>query len=118
MQGTISLPKFRMEYKAELKDALSALGMRPAFEPSVDGFAAMTTAHRVFISKVTHKTFVEVNEQGTEASAATSVGMVATAIQASGFDMVVDHPFLCAIRDNQTGAVLFVGAVTDPGSNQ
>jgi serpin B len=68
-----------------------------------------------FVSGVLHKTFVEVNEQGTEAAAVTSV-FVATAManQPEPFSMIVDHPFFCAIVDNNTQAILFMGAVTEP----
>jgi serpin B len=68
------------------------------------------------ISDVIHKTFVEVNEQGTEAAAVTAVKMVATAMPSRDerFTLVADHPFFCAIRDNETGAILFMGTIADP----
>ena len=115
-EGTISLPRFKLEYKAELKDPLVMLGMKPAFNPTDTGFAPLTPARGVYISKVTHKTFVEVNEKGTEAAAATSVGIAVTSMPSGPppFTMVVDHPFFCAIRDKETGAVVFMGAVTRP----
>jgi serpin B len=67
------------------------------------------------IDEVRHKTFVEVNEEGAEAAAATAVTMVrATFIPRRSFSMVVDRPFFCAIHDDMTGAILFMGAVVDP----
>ena len=67
------------------------------------------------IDEVKHKTFVEVNEEGTEAAAVTSIGMVRLAMAPQrNFSMIVDRPFFCAIRDNQTGALLFMGAIIEP----
>jgi serine protease inhibitor len=69
-----------------------------------------------FISRVKHKTFAEVNEEGTEAAAVTSVEVSVTSVMQprKTFRMVVDHPFFCAIRDNKTGTLLFMGSITDP----
>lgn len=113
--GSISLPRFRAEYEASLNDALSALGMGIAFSDRADFSNLCDDAAR--ISEVKHKTFVEVNEEGTEAAAATMVGIVATAAPMHPpFRMVVDRPFFCAIRDNETGTVLFMGVIVDPES--
>ena len=112
--GSIGLPRFRVEYEAGLNDALKALGMGVAFTDNADFGALCDDPAR--ISEVKHKTFVEVNEEGTEAAAATVVGMVATAAPMQPpFRMVVDRPFFCAIRDNETGTVLFMGAIVEPG---
>jgi serine protease inhibitor len=114
--GHIALPRFKLAYEATLNDALKALGMGVAFGPRAD-FGGMVEGNGppVCIDEVKHKTFVEVNEQGTEAAAVTSVGMVrATFAPSRTFSMVVDRPFFCAIRDNQTGAILFMGAIVDP----
>ncbi len=115
--GDISLPRFRIEYEKELNNALKALGMAVAFDRSRADFTDMIqTSERAYINQVKHKTFVEVNEEGTEAAAATSVGVQVTSVQipTERFRMVVDRPFFCAIRDDQTGAVLFVGAINNP----
>jgi len=112
--GSIVLPRFKLEYEIQLNEALKALGMDMAFDRRA-GFSNMTEAD-VLINEVKHKTFVEVNEEGTEAAAATSVGMVLTsaAIPQTPFQMVVDRPFFCAIRDNQTGTILFMGSIREP----
>ena len=119
--GSIVLPRFRIEFESTLNDALKALGMEIAFDPSGADFRGMfpvTDAAKVYISKVKHKTFVEVNEHGTEAAAVTSTDMAMTAMPPEDtpppFHMVVDRPFFFAIRDGQTGTVLFMGSIVDP----
>jgi serine protease inhibitor len=116
-EGEILLPRFRIEYEAELNDALKGLGMGVAFDRSRADFSSMIqTSERAYINQVKHKTFVEVNEEGTEAAATTSVGVSVASFQQpqARFRMVVDRPFFCAIRDDQTGAVLFLGAINNP----
>ncbi len=112
--GSLRLPRFKMDYEIELTNALKALGMEAAFNSQAN-FSQMT-AIPVSINQVKHKTFVEVNEEGTEAAAVTSVGVVTTAahVTAAPFEMIVDHPFFCQIRDNQTGTILFMGAIVEP----
>lgn len=114
-QGEIVLPRFKLEYDLTLNQALEALGMGVAFQRQAN-FSNMTTKE-VLIDEVKHKTFVEVNEEGTEAAAVTSVGIRATSApirEEPPFKMVVDRPFFCAIRDNQTGTILFMGSIVDP----
>lgn len=113
-EGQIQLPRFKMDYEVDLKTALSALGMGVAFQDAAD-FSNLSKA-TTKIDEVKHKTFVEVNEEGTEAAAVTSVGVVATSaqIQEEPFKMIVDRPFFCAIRDNQTGEILFMGSIVNP----
>jgi serpin B len=116
MKGDIVLPRFKLEYEAVLNDALKALGMEMAFNrqrANFSGISAISPEANIFIDQVRHKTFLEVNEEGTEAAAATSVGIGITAIQES-FRLVIDRPFFCAIRDNKTGAILFMGAIVEP----
>jgi serpin B len=116
-QGAIVLPRFKVEYEITLNDALKALGMGVAFDPDRANFAGMfQTAQSAFISKVKHKTFAEVNEEGTEAAAVTSAEISVTSIAPprKSFKMVVDRPFFFAIRDNKTGSVLFLGSIVDP----
>ncbi|HWC76682.1 MAG TPA: serpin family protein [Blastocatellia bacterium] len=115
--GDIMIPRFKMEYEIELNDALKALGMGPAFDPGAADFTNMLqSSERAYIRKVKHKTFVEVNEEGTEAAAVTSAEIAITSARRppKRFSMVVDRPFFCAIRDNQTGSLLFMGSITDP----
>ncbi|MBD2517371.1 serpin family protein [Nostoc sp. FACHB-973] len=112
-KGFIRLPRFKTEYDVTLNNALKALGMEEAFSNKAN-FSGM--GKNFAISQVKHKTFVEVNEEGTEAAAATSVGIVATSLrqEPKPFRMIVDRPFFCAIRDNQTGSVLFMGSIIEP----
>lgn len=112
--GFIRLPRFTMDYDIELTNALKALGMAEAFNSQAN-FTQMASIP-VRINQVKHKTFVEVNEEGTEAAAVTSVGVVATSARVSEepFRMIVDRPFFCGIRDNRTGTILFMGAIVDP----
>jgi len=119
IEGDIILPKFKHEYEQTLNDVLTELGMGDAFDPTKADFNGMLPAPidmPFYISKVLHKTFVEVNEQGTEAAAVTSVQMAMTAMpmEEETFTMTCDRPFFYAIRDDRTGTVLFMGAVTDP----
>jgi len=115
--GEITVPRFRVEYEIKLNDTLKALGMGIAFDPErADLSGIIKTSNNVFISEVKHKTLAEVNEEGTEAAAVTSVtGSFTSAMQPrKPFRMIVDHPFFCAIRDNKTGTLVFMGSITDP----
>ena len=116
--GELMLPRFKVEWELVLNDALKALGMTEAFDPARADFsqiAKVNPVNNLFISQVKHKSWCEVNEEGTEAAAATSVvGAMTTSVQ-QRFVMKVDRPFFFAIRDNQTGVVLFMGSVTNPG---
>jgi serpin B len=114
-EGLIKLPRFKFEYEIQLNEALKALGMETAFDANKANFSNMTDTPAK-IDEVKHKTFVEVNEEGTEAAAVTSVGVVATSARMpeTPFQMTVNRPFWCAIRDNQTGTVLFMGSIVNP----
>ncbi len=113
-QGAVELPRFKLEYESRLDDALKALGMQVAFDRRRADFSGMTPA-RASIDRVAHKTFVEVNEEGTEAAAATGTGMIATSVPTQPpFKMTVDRPFFCVLRDNKTGTLLFMGAIVNP----
>jgi serine protease inhibitor len=114
-EGRIVLPRFKLEYEVSLNDPLKQLGMAVVFDPRRADFSAMCPGTRVNIDEVKHKTFVEVNEEGTEAAAVTAVTMTLAAFMPSQpFSMVVDRPFFCAIVDNQTGLVLFMGSIVEP----
>ncbi len=106
----IHMPRFKLEYDIKLNDALTTLGMGAAFAPGVADFTGMCT-DSPWIDMIRHKTFVEVNEEGTEAAAATGGGMPPLSMPTM---MFVDRPFFCVIRDNGTGEILFMGSVVDP----
>lgn len=114
-EGELALPRFKVEYGATLNEALKVLGMGIAFDPGRADFRGMADAP-LFISEVKHKAFIDVNETGTEAAAATSVGVSVTSIREANpaFSMVVDRPFFFAIRDTRTQAILFAGTVNQP----
>ena len=104
-------PRFKMTREAELATALTALGMPSAFRQA--DFSGMTGKRDLFLSKVFHKAFVEVNEEGTEAAAATA-GVMTRAAVARPLLVRADHPFLFLIRDRKSGSVLFLGRLTQP----
>jgi serpin B len=108
--GTIEIPRFKIEYEVELQNTLTALGMAGIFDSSKADFSRMTTDNNVAVDSVKHKTFVEVNEEGTEAAAVTSILLTRGSI----FKMNVNRPFFCAIRDDTTGTILFMGTIVDP----
>ncbi len=112
--GRIQLPRFKLESKLRLESTLTTLGMGLAFTPKAD-FSNLSDRPSQ-IDQVLHKTFVEVNEVGTEAAAVTSIGIRTTSVEApkKPFAMKVDRPFLCILRDDQTGAILFMGAIVNP----
>ncbi len=119
VEVNLALPKFKLEYEVTANKALSAMGMAVAFSPGRANFKGMCKippTPNVYIGEVLHKTFIEVNEKGTEAAAVTSVGMRATAMPLPRkiVDMTVDRPFFFAIRDNFTGEMLFMGSVVEP----
>lgn len=114
--GMVQLPRFESEFGTSLNDALKALGMEVAFDPEAANFGGMGDA-QLFISTVQHKTYIKVDEAGTEAAAATSVGIGVTSAPVNPpFRMVCDRPFLYAIQDNETGAILFMGVMLNPSS--
>jgi serpin B len=110
---SLQMPKFEFRTEVQLKSVLSVLGMPLAFDPERADFSAITTQEPLVISDVFHQGFIAVDEEGTEAAAATAVVFEAVS-GAVGADLVVDRPFLFAIRDIPTGAILFLGRVTDP----
>lgn len=112
-QVALSMPRFGIETKTDLASVLAALGMPTAFADSAD-FSGITTAERLAISDVIQQANIDVDEEGTEAAAATAVVMRATALPAEPLTVRVDRPFLFALRDVPTGASLFLGRVGDP----
>ncbi|MFS0690107.1 serpin family protein [Sporosarcina sp. 179-K 8C2 HS] len=115
MRGTLLLPKFKIEYETELNDALEALGMESAFTDRADFSKMVEGDDSLFISKVKQKTYIDVNEKGTEAAAVTGVQIEETSAPPDDpFVMDVNRPFFFVITDNETGVVLFMGFVVNP----
>jgi serine protease inhibitor len=115
--GNITLPRFKVSYGAKLNDALTAVGMGIAFDMDRADFKAMCPIPPlplVYIREVKHKTFIEVNEEGTEAAAVTKVEMRMRCLPPPPFQMIVDRPFVSAVQDNTTGVLLFIGCIVEP----
>jgi len=110
--SAIYFPKFKFETKYTLNENLIALGMPTAFAEAAD-FSGMTGQKDLFIDKVIHQAYVDVNEEGTEAAAATAVVMVLTAMPQEKI-FRADRPFIFIIQEKQTGNILFMGEVVDP----
>ena len=106
----LGLPKFELEYDLLANDVLKALGMGIAFSDFAD-FTGINRQGNLLISEVKHKTYVKVNEEGTEAAAVTSVEIRPTSMPSS---FVVDRPFLFVIHENRSGTILFIGKIVDP----
>ncbi|XP_054620829.1 leukocyte elastase inhibitor-like [Dunckerocampus dactyliophorus] len=109
----VGLPRFKMEATYELDKVLPSMGMVDAFDSSRSNFSGMSPNNDLLVSKVIHKAFVEVNEEGTEAAAATTVIVVErTSVISNTF--IADHPFLFFIRHNPTNTILFAGQYSSP----
>lgn len=112
--GTIVMPRVEMEFEADLVPVMRAMGMSDAFDPNLADLTGIadTDEGNLYIGGIFHKAFVSIDEEGTEAAAATAV--VVDVETAAGSYVVADHPYLFAIQDDLTGALLFIGRVTDP----
>jgi len=106
-------PRFKLECEFGLNQVLKAMGMGIAFDPYRADFTNMSKPGGIWIDTVKHKTYVEVNEEGTEAAAVTSVGMENTSLPPT---MRVDRPFVFAIRENHSHTILFIGKIVEPDS--
>ena len=115
-QVTLTMPKFEFDSEFRLNDTLAEMGMPTAFSPYEADFSGMTGNRELYISAVLHKAFVAVDEAGTEAAAATAVIMMRAAVSKPPVEVTIDHPFIFLIRDIETGAILFVGRVMNPGA--
>jgi serpin B len=118
-KGVLELPKFKTEYSSSLNDMLINMGIKEAFNSGSADFSKMIVVEgqNVYISEVMHKTYIDVNEKGTEATAATSVGMSLTSVsepEEELFKMIVDRPFVFTIDDKESGEILFIGAIINP----
>jgi serpin B len=110
----VAMPRFKMTHKFNMGAVLQAMGMTDAFSPQAD-FSGMTGRRDLFISAVVHQAYVDVNEEGTEAAAATGVTMKLTAIAPGKVPIFrADHPFLFLIRDIRSGTILFLGRTMNP----
>lgn len=110
----IYLPKFKSEYEMSLTDNLKEMGMVSAFNPGIADFSGMDGTKSLYISDVLHKAFVNVDEEGTEAAAATAVTVHLSAYMPKHIPVFrADHPFVFLIRDNSTGSILFMGRISN-----
>lgn len=115
-KGEIFLPRFHIEYEKTLNDVLGSLGMKDAFAPNIADFSGIDGKRDLYISDVKHKSYVEVNEEGTEAAAVTSIGIRVTAMTPDQLVFRVDRPFVFAIRERASNTILFIGRITDLSS--
>ncbi|KUK76793.1 MAG: Proteinase inhibitor I4 serpin [candidate division WS6 bacterium 34_10] len=116
MEGYLELPKFKIEYSSSLEDVLKNLGIRKAFDSGSANFKGIIDQN-AYISKVFHKTYIDVGEKGTEAAAVTMIGMSLMSMpteQKETFKMIVDRPFFFTIDDTQNDEILFMGTILNP----
>ena len=108
------MPRFKVAYGVLLNDVLKKLGMPLAFSEAAD-FTGITAPGDIYISRVIHKTFVDVNEAGTEAAAVTVIELIElSAGDDEAVTMRIDRPFIFVIRERLTGSILFMGKIVDP----
>ena len=115
--GVVEIPKFLVSYKLKMNDVLESLGMANAFNPGLADFSHINKTAALCISRVIHKTFVQVDEEGTEAAAVTAVEIIKSSIgQDEGkiFHFYADHPFFYVIREKDSGTILFMGRMDNP----
>lgn len=116
--GKVRLPKFGLEYEVALTEPLKTLGMTSAFEREAEFTNMVKGGGNLFISSVKQKTFLNVNEEGSEAAAVTGINVATSGSPEEPFDMQVDRPFFLAIEDTETGLVLFTGLIAEPMSGK
>ncbi|XP_049421636.1 leukocyte elastase inhibitor-like isoform X2 [Epinephelus fuscoguttatus] len=107
----VGLPRFKLEETYDMKNVLVSMGMVDAFDVGKSDFCGLSTATNLVLSKVVHKSFVDVNEEGTEAAAATAASVSVRSLPPT---FVADHPFLFFIRHNSTNSILFAGRYCSP----
>jgi len=113
----LSLPRFKTETRKDLAPVLAEMGMPLAMDPNKADFSGITSDEALYIKAVVHQANISLDEKGTEASAATAVVMAAAAAPAETVTLHVDRPFLFALRDTNTGAILFLGRIVDPSAS-
>jgi len=110
--GLLFLPRFKISYSSKLNDILQSMGMYSPFQPG--NFPSLTTPENLYIGEIIHKTHLEVNEKGTEATGVTTVKMIMKmAMVQPKFFMKVDRPFIFTIQEEQTGLILFIGVIQE-----
>jgi len=112
----VTFPKFKYGFKKKLKDVLSNMGMGIAFTDAAD-FSNISEQYDLLINEVTHQSFIETDEEGTEAAAATVVEIGLTSVGPTSFEFRMDRPFIFIIRETTTNSILFMGRVADPSVN-
>lgn len=112
----VTFPKFKYGFKKKLKDVLSNMGMGIAFTDAAD-FSNISEQYDLLINEVTHQSFIETDEEGTEAAAATVVEIGLTSVGPTSFEFRMDRPFIFIIRETTTNSILFMGRVADPSAN-
>uniref|UniRef100_A0A8C3NUS5 Serpin B6 n=1 Tax=Cyanoderma ruficeps TaxID=181631 RepID=A0A8C3NUS5_9PASS len=110
----VHLPRFKLEEDYKLKPVLSSMGMPDAFDLGKADFSGISSGNQLVLSEAVHKSFVEVNEEGTEAAAATAMLVYGCCAIMSTPEFTADHPFLFFIRHNKTGSILFCGRFCCP----
>lgn len=110
----LTMPKFKIESAFGLAEQMEKLGMVDAFDENLADFSGMNGSKELYISSLIHKAYVNVNEEGTEAAAATAVVMDVTSAPMNQYDITIDNPFLFLIRENSTGTIVFMGRVVEP----
>jgi len=112
----LSFPRFKYGFKKKLKEVLTDMGMGIAFTDDAD-FSNITDLYDLLINEVTHQSFIETNEEGTEAAAATVVEIGLTSMPPAPLVLKLDHPFIYIIRESTTNTIIFMGKVADPSAN-
>ena len=111
----LALPRFKMETKYTLNKPMQSLGMKLAFAPGAADFSGITENEKLYIRTAIHKAYIDVDEEGTEAAAATGIVMRTTSAHIDPpTPFIADHPFMFMIRDTRTGVILFMGRILDP----
>ena len=113
-QVNLGLPKFRIESTFNLGDQMKALGIQQAFDSQAADFTGISDKMDLYITDVLHKAYIDVNEEGTEAAAATAIAVGTTSMPADSWDITFDHPFIYVIYETTTNTVVFMGRVVAP----
>jgi len=108
------LPRFKFTWESDMNDIMSSLGMAVAFNKDEANFSKINATDQLFITKVKHKTYIDVNEEGTEAAGVTSIGIGVTSVGPAAPEFHAIRPFLFFITEEDTGAILFAGKVENP----